>query len=96
MKRLYRSRDERMIAGVAGGIAHYLDIDPTLVRVAFVLSTVFGGWGLALYIALAIIMPMEPMSEAKPATPPMQQARSAEEQTRRELQESRVPESIRR
>ena len=44
-KRLLRSTDDRVLAGVAGGIANYLDIDPTLVRVGFVAAVLFGGLG---------------------------------------------------
>lgn len=94
MKRLYRSRDERMIAGVAGGIAEYLGIDPTLVRLAFVISTLTGGWGLVLYVVLAIVMPLEPAAEMPQPAPPGHV--SSEEETRRELQETRVPEVTRR
>jgi phage shock protein C len=56
-KRLYRSSDERMVAGVCGGLAEYFDVDPTVVRVAFVLLTIFDGAGLALYILMWIIVP---------------------------------------
>ncbi|MGH2567654.1 MAG: PspC domain-containing protein, partial [Bacteroidota bacterium] len=59
-KRLYRSRMNRVIAGVCGGFAEYLDIDPTLVRIAMVLLTIFGGWGILLYIAALILVPQNP------------------------------------
>ncbi len=55
-KRLTRS-DDRMIAGVAAGIADYFNIDPVLVRLIFVLLTLMGGPGLILYIIMWIIMP---------------------------------------
>jgi phage shock protein C len=59
--RLYRSHDERMLAGVAGGIANYLDVDPTFVRLAWVLAAVGTGPIAALaYIACAMIIPREP------------------------------------
>jgi phage shock protein C len=60
VKRLYRAQDERMLAGVCGGLAKYFNVDPTLIRVLFVLATLPGGPGLLVYIALAIIMPEEP------------------------------------
>ena len=66
-KRLTKSRDERMIAGVAGGLADYFDIDAVLVRVAFVLIGLAGGGGVVAYIVLMLIMP-EP-SAADPAAP---------------------------
>ena len=58
-KKLARSRDDRMLAGVAGGLAAYLDIDPALVRLIFVIITLFGGGftGLLIYVVLWIIMP---------------------------------------
>ena len=59
-RRLYRCRHDRQIAGVASGLAEYFDIDPTIVRVAWVLSFFIGGLGLLLYIAMAIIVPIEP------------------------------------
>lgn len=59
-KRLYRSRTDRSLAGVCGGLAEYFQVDPTLVRVLFVLFTLMGGPGLIVYIALALIVPEEP------------------------------------
>ena len=62
MKRLYRSRDQRMIAGVAGGIAEYFNIDPTIVRLIWVLLALPGGIpGVLLYIISWIIIPLEPV-----------------------------------
>lgn len=59
-RRLYRSRTDRQIAGVAGGMAEYLDLDPTLVRVLWILSVFVGGFTILLYIILAIVMPLAP------------------------------------
>lgn len=61
-KRLYRARDERMIWGVCGGIAKYFGIDPTIVRLIAVLTLFFGLMGVLVYIILAIVMPLEPLS----------------------------------
>ena len=61
-RRLYRCRDNKMLAGVAGGVAEYFDLDPSLVRILFVVSIFFGGIGLLLYIGMAIIVPLEPAS----------------------------------
>lgn len=55
--RLTRSSQNNMVAGVAGGIAEYLNVDPTLVRLAFVLATLAGGPGLLLYIILWVVIP---------------------------------------
>ena len=60
MKRLYRSRDERKIWGVCGGIAEYFEVDPTLVRLIAVLSLFFACTGIIIYIILAIVVPLEP------------------------------------
>ena len=59
-RRLYRCTHDRRIAGVASGIAEYFDVDPTIVRILWVLSIFFGGLGLLLYIAMALIVPLEP------------------------------------
>ena len=59
-KRLQRSRTERMIGGVCGGLGAYLDMDPTVVRLVFAVVTVFGGAGVLLYLILWVIMPLEP------------------------------------
>ncbi len=60
-KRLYLSKKYKQLAGVCGGFAEYFDIDPTVVRLAWILLTVIpGGAGLILYIVAAIIMKEEP------------------------------------
>ena len=56
-KRLTRSQTDRMVAGVAAGLAQYFDVDPTLMRLLFVVFTILGGPGLILYIILWIVMP---------------------------------------
>ena len=58
-RRLLRSRKERMIGGVCGGLAEVLEIDPTIVRVIFVLLGFLGGHGVLLYLILWLIMPSE-------------------------------------
>jgi phage shock protein PspC (stress-responsive transcriptional regulator) len=60
MKRLYRSRTDRRIAGVCGGIAQYFNIDPTLVRLLAVLGLLFVGGTFWVYIIMAIVIPSEP------------------------------------
>jgi phage shock protein PspC (stress-responsive transcriptional regulator) len=57
--RLRRSVTDRHVAGVAGGIARHLDVDPIIVRVALVVSVFFGGAGLLLYVAAWILVPEE-------------------------------------
>lgn len=61
MKKLYRSRQDKMIAGVCAGVAEYYKIDSTLVRLAFVLLTLAYGGGLIAYIVCAIIIPEKPV-----------------------------------
>jgi phage shock protein C len=59
--RIYRSRQERMVAGVAGGLADYIDVDPTFVRLIWVAAMVATGpIALFLYLLCAIIIPREP------------------------------------
>jgi len=60
-KRLYRSRTERQIAGVCGGLGNYLGIDPTVVRLLFILGLVFVGGTLLAYLVLALVIPEEPL-----------------------------------
>lgn len=59
-KRLYRSRKDKMLAGVCGGLAEYFDVDPSLVRLACVLLCLYAGTGLLAYILAAIIIPEDP------------------------------------
>ncbi len=59
MDRLYRSRTDRVLLGVCGGLAKYLNIDPVIVRVIAVLLFFSGGLGLLAYIILAIVVPLE-------------------------------------
>lgn len=65
--RLRKSSQEKMVFGVAGGLADYFNIDPVLVRLAFVLTIFAGGVGLIAYVVLAIIMPRQESSAARPA-----------------------------
>lgn len=60
MRKLYRSRHERVIAGVAGGIADYFNVDVTLIRLIWVVAIFAGGSGLIAYIVAALIIPEEP------------------------------------
>ena len=61
-KRLTRSRDDKMLCGVAAGIAHYLDVDPTLVRLAWVVAILLPGPNIAIvlvYLVLCFVLPPE-------------------------------------
>ena len=59
-RKLYRSRSNRQIAGVCGGLAEYFSMDATLLRVLFIVLAVLGGSGIVLYLAMWIIVPREP------------------------------------
>src|SRR6266496_6330241 len=61
-KRLLRSRNERIVAGVAGGIAAMFDVDPLLVRIAFLALALFNGFGLIIYLALWLLVPNDDSS----------------------------------
>lgn len=83
---LHRSRDDRMLAGVAGGLAEMWDADPSLVRIVWALLTIFtGGVALVVYIVMAIVVPEEdddydrpmPAMPPPPFAPPVAQERSA-------------------
>ena len=59
-KRLYRSRNDRKIWGVCGGLAKYFNIDPTIIRVIAVASLFCGSLGFWVYIIMTIVVPVEP------------------------------------
>ena len=59
-KKLYRSCKNRILAGVCGGLGEYFDIDPIIMRIAFVLLSLGHGLGLLIYIILAVIIPKDP------------------------------------
>ncbi len=60
MKRLYRSGKEKIIAGVCGGIAEYLGIDPTIVRLVWILFSLVGGAGILFYLIAWLVIPRNP------------------------------------
>lgn len=70
-KRLLRSRSDRMVFGVAGGLARYFDVDPVIFRIAFGVSVFFGGLGILAYIALALFVP----SDGEGSRAPVQRSR---------------------
>jgi phage shock protein C len=78
-ERLYRSRTDRVLFGVAGGMADWLDQDPAVVRLVWALLVVFGGAGLILYIIAAIVIPEEPyeMASMPPTAQPGSDATGA-------------------
>jgi phage shock protein PspC (stress-responsive transcriptional regulator) len=72
-RRLLRSANQRMLWGVAGGLGEYLRIDPTLVRLGFVVAAFFGGFGVLAYLVMAVVVPQDdgsgkPVSGRRPPT----------------------------
>ena len=63
-KRLYRSRTDRKIAGIAGGMAQYFGIDPVIPRLVWVVLALGAGVGLLAYFICWFVIPMEPASNA--------------------------------
>jgi phage shock protein C len=63
MKKLYKSRENKVIDGVCGGIAEYFDADPVLIRIIFVLFFFFGGSAILAYIIGIVIMPVRPVDK---------------------------------
>ena len=59
-KRLYKSGKNKVLRGVCGGIAEYFNIDPTLVRLVWLIFCALGGSGVLAYIIAAIVMPQDP------------------------------------
>jgi len=62
-KKLYRSRDDVMIAGVCSGLANYFELDPTIIRLAFVFLLLAASGGFWIYLILWIVMPLAPKEE---------------------------------
>lgn len=68
-KRLMRSSRDKKIAGVAAGLADYFDIDPTIVRVVWLLAIFVGGTGVLAYIILWIVLPLAPLTATTVSAP---------------------------
>lgn len=66
-KRLYRSRKDKVIAGVCGGIADYFDIDPTWVRLIFIIFLLLGGSAILVYLVMWLVVPLEPVDPVENA-----------------------------
>ena len=69
VKKLYRSKDDRWLGGVCGGIARYFNVDSTIIRVLFILLALVIGGGILVYIILWIIIPEEPDDLAVESAP---------------------------
>ncbi|MFA4942304.1 MAG: PspC domain-containing protein [Patescibacteria group bacterium] len=65
IKKLYRSRTDRVIWGVCGGLSEYFNVDSTLIRIIFILLALGSGVGLMLYVVLALVVPNNPQDQVK-------------------------------
>ena len=74
-RRLLRTRNNRVIAGVAGGLGKYFRIDPVIVRIGFAISVFFGGLGAIAYIALALFVPTAPGPDGEVEPAPIERSR---------------------
>jgi len=92
-KTLYRSRTDKMIAGVCGGLAEYFDMDSSVVRLLFVLLTLVGGSSILLYIILAIVIPEEASNNKEEEMPKKAKAEEAKEEKSGESNLSKTQEA---
>lgn len=67
-RKLHRSRSDRKLAGVCGGLAQFFNHDPTLIRVLFVVLAVLGGSGILIYLAMWIMVPNSPKTPSSTGT----------------------------
>lgn len=89
-RRLTKSRKNKILEGVCGGIGEYFDIDPTIVRLAFVVLTFFSGIGIVIYIVLAVIMPQGEDVEMAQNMSGFEGRRERNEGTGREVKSKRM------
>src|SRR5690348_11037658 len=75
-RRLLRTRNDRVIAGVAGGLGRYFGIDPVIVRIGFALSILIGGLGVLAYVALALFVPTAPAGDGEAGPAPVERSRA--------------------
>lgn len=75
--RLYRSQTNKMLAGVCGGLAEYLNVDVTIVRLVWILLTLVGGSGIILYILAIFIIPQKALVNDDPVSVPIKKSTNA-------------------
>ena len=84
-KKLYRSTTDRMIGGVCGGLGDYLNIDSTIIRLIFVLLTIFGvGSFILIYIIMLLIVPEEPVGNGTVVAEPVAEEEIVEDTSENE------------
>ena len=79
-RQLYRSRDNRMVGGICAGLGEYFNIDPTLIRLAFVFFSLIGFAGAVLiaYLVMLVVIPEEPLITATSTSAPHEEAETSE------------------
>jgi phage shock protein C len=87
-KKFYRSRTDKVVAGVCGGLAEYFDIDPVLVRLLFVVLTIAAGGGVLAYIILWIITKEKPLDFNQSQNPPVMENQPSNSQEPQGSQEN--------
>lgn len=91
-QKLYRSRTQKVLGGVCGGLGEYLNLDPVLIRVVFVVLAFFHGFGLILYVIMLVIVPQKPIVWQMPGeTSPIDTSTNA---STNEAQQSTVFETL--
>lgn len=93
-KRMMRSHKDRMISGVCGGLAEYFGVDPTIVRLVFVLAALLNGIGLILYLALWLVMPEAPVTAPAAPSAPLAEEPAAEVEGQAVEVETEVEEAV--
>lgn len=88
-RRLYRSEQDRMVAGICGGLGAYLGIDPTVVRVVFVVLGLLSGVGLVLYLVMWIVVPTQSRLDAPPPDVAREGVADIRDRARQGVQEAR-------
>jgi phage shock protein PspC (stress-responsive transcriptional regulator) len=77
MKRLYRSRKNKVFAGICGGMGEYFDIDPVIIRIITAVLILFTGVPLFIYIVAIFVIPLEPLEGAEAAAQPVEVEKAA-------------------
>jgi len=76
-KKLYRSKKDRVLVGVCGGVGDYFNVDPVLIRLAWVLASFACGAGILVYVIAAVLMPEKPVTQVQ-ETPAVNQGASTQ------------------
>ena len=82
-RKLYRSRSDRMIGGVAAGLGDYLNVDTTIMRLLFVFFALAGGPGILVYLVMLLVVPEEPLGAAEAVVEAEEVAEPVEEEKKK-------------